>query len=329
MIPFEGFPHVIESQQFSRQFVEGLFPVAEAMRKHPQAYAKTLDGVVVCVDFGEVSTRTFKSFDIGAKRLGAIVSGTQAMDKLSSVVKGESFADTVRTIDSYEPNFLVMRWPVEGSLAQAAALVHPRCSVINAGDGPGQHPTQALLDLYTIWRQFRSFDRPIVVGMVGDLQRGRTVHSLTYLMAKVFPQISFVFISPESCKMKPEIIRYLDRHQRHYIEVTKPKLYELAEAVDVLYMTRPQLNLEPDVSVQEQLRREYREFILTAEIADRMKSQAIILHPLPRNEEIQPEVDQNPRARYFEQAGNGMWIRMALLERIHHARTGHDTSIPG
>lgn len=320
---FDHFPHVIESQQFSRPFLEELFSTAEAMRQHPRAFAKVLDGQLVSIDFGEVSTRTFKSFDIAAKRLGAMVSGTQAMDKLSSVVKGESYHDTVLTLDSYEPDFLIMRWPVEKSLELAATLVHPRCAVINAGDGPGQHPTQALLDLYTIWRQFQSFDRPIVVAMVGDLLRGRTVHSLTYLMAKVFPQISFFFISPESCMMKPEIIEYLIRHQRHHVQVTKPKLFELAEAFDVLYMTRPQLNLEPDVSVQEQLRKEYRDYILTTEIVVRMKPEAIILHPLPRNEEIQFEVDADPRARYFQQTGNGMWIRMALLERIHHARYGH------
>lgn len=320
MLPYDRFPHVLEAQQFSESFLLELFDRADAMRANPSSFSTVLRNQLVIIAFGEVSTRTFTSFDIAAKRLGAVVTGNQSMNVTSSVVKGESFDDTIRNLLEYGPDYLVVRWPHEASVARAAELAGPSCAVINAGDGPGQHPTQALLDLYTIWRHFKRFDRPIVVGMVGDLKRGRTSNALTYLMAKLFPKISFFFISPESCRMKPEIIDYLNRHQRHYAEVTQPKLYDLAEAFDVLYMTRPQLNLEPDPTVQAQMLQEYRQFVLTPDVLDRMKTDAIVLHPLPRNFEIPDESLTDHRVQCFPQAGNGLWIRMALLERIHAGR---------
>lgn len=317
---FEGFPHLLEAQQCSKEYVLKLFTTAEAMRLSPEEFAKVLEGLLVIIAFGEKSTRTFTSFDIAAKRLGALVSGSQSMDVTSSIAKGESFDDTMRNLLEYGPDYLIIRWPKEGSVARAAELAGSRCSVINAGDGPGQHPTQALLDLYTIWRQFKTFDRQIVVGMVGDLERGRTTHSLTYLMAKLFPDISFFFISPESCQMKPEIIAYLERHQRRFLTVTQPKLYELADAFDVLYVTRPQLNLEPDTAKHAQIIQAYQPYILTPDVVERMKPEAIILHPLPRTFELPDETLADPRVQCFEQAGNGLWIRMALLESIHHGQ---------
>lgn len=329
MIPFEGFPHVLESQQFSKEFIEELFQVADAMRLAPEAFDQVLKDILAIIAFGEVSTRTFTSFDISAKRLGAIVSGNQSMNVTSSVAKGESFDDTIRNLLEYGPQYLIIRWPKEGSVARAAELAGDRCVVINAGDGPGQHPTQALLDLYTIWRHFKTFDRPIVIGFVGDNARSRTSISLTYLMAKLFPEVSFFFISPESCRMKPEIIDYLKRHQRKFTEVTQPKLYELADAFDVLYITRPQLNLEPNQLKHEDIIREYQKFILTPDVVERMKPEAIVMHPLPRTFEVPDETMLDPRIKFFEQAGNGLWIRMALLERIHHARTGRGILIPG
>lgn len=320
--PFEGFPHVLEAQQFSESFLLELFQTAEAMRLRPTDFSHLLAERQVIIAFGEKSTRTFTSFDLAAKRLGAVVAGSQSMDITSSVAKGESFDDTIRNLLAYGPDFLIVRWPTEGSVARAAELAGQQCAVINAGDGPGQHPTQALLDLYTIWRHYKSFDRPIVVGMVGDLQRGRTTHSLTYLMAKLFPSISFYFISPASCRMKPEIIDYLKRHQRRFEEVTQPRLSELADRCDVLYITRPQLNLEPDIAKQERLLREYQDFILTPEVVERMKPEAMIMHPLPRTFELPVVVDCDPRAKYFEQAGNGLWLRMALLASIDRGRRG-------
>lgn len=316
--PFEGFPHMLEAQQFSGEFAIELFGSAEAMRLHPESFSQVLKDLLAIIAFGERSTRTFTSFDISAKRLGAIVSGSQSMNITSSVAKGESFDDTIRNLLEYDPSFLIIRWPEEGSLARAAELAGQRCSIINAGDGPGQHPTQALLDLYTIWRHYKTFNRPLIVGMVGDLLRGRTTHSLTYLMAKLFPTISFYFISPESCRMKPEITEYLDRHQRQYEVVTEPRLRELAPLCDVLYMTRPQLNLETNELKKKKLLEEYQHFILHPDIVREMNPNAIIMHPLPRTFELPVEVDLDPRAKYFEQAGNGLWIRMALLERINH-----------
>ncbi len=319
--PYDGFPHVLEAQQFSETFLQSLFRVAEAIRSRPEAFQGILLGRTVGLLFAQPSSRTFHSFELAAKQLGATVIGSQHMTQFSSVAKGESLEDTVRTFLQYDINYFVIRWDTEGSVARAAAIVGPERPVINAGDGMGQHPTQALLDVYTIWREFKDLDRPIVVAIIGDLKRGRTAHSLAYLLGKVFPQVSFFFISPESCRMKPEIIDYLCRHNRHFAEIVKPQLYDLAHAFDVVYVTRPQLEYE-DGPGQERLTVDYQPFILTAEIADLMKPEAIILHPLPRTFELPVEVDANPRARYFEQMGNGFALRRALFERINEALIG-------
>lgn len=319
---FDGFPHVLESQQFSVRFLEELFSVADAIRSRPEQYFGRLINQTVAILFDQPSSRTFASFLLAAQRLGATVVPMEHMARFSSVTKGESLEDTIRMFLQYQTNYFIIRWDEEGSVARAAAVAGPEHPVINAGDGPGQHPTQALLDVYTIWRENHDLDRPIVVGLVGDLRRGRTVHSLVYLLGKLFPNISFFFISPESAPMKPEILQYLDRHERRYCQVTSPRLLECASTFDVLYMTRPQLNLEDDEETREQLIREYRPLILDHEIAEEMKPEAIILHPLPRTFELPVEVDANPRARYFEQMGNGLWLRMALLERIQNARVG-------
>ncbi len=318
--PFDGFPHVLESQQFTIPNLMELFHVADAIRSRPEKYRDVLHGREMVVAFSQPSLRTFTSSIRAAQRLGANVLAFENAKEFSSVAKGESLEDSVRILVGYGTDYFIIRWHTEGSVAKAAAVAGPDHPVINAGDGPGQHPTQALLDAYTIWREFKHFDRPLVVGMVGDLQRGRTVHSLTYLLGKLFPNVSFFFISPESAPMKPEIIDYLKRHERRFVEVKQPRLYDLADAFDILYMTRPQTDQEDDPGARAQLIAEYQQFILTPEVAERMKPEAIIMHPLPRTFELPPEIDQDPRARYFPQAQNGLWLRMALLERIEDAR---------
>ena len=318
--PFDGFPHVIASQQFNKPFLRELFGAAQAMQQHPEPFRRILDQHLVIIAYGEVSTRTFTSFDVAAKRLGAIVSGSQSMNVTSSMVKGESFDDTVRTLLEYSPSYMIMRWPHEGSLARAAELAGNRCCVINAGDGPGQHPTQALLDLHTIWLEHQTLDTPYTVAVVGDLKRGRTAHSLVYLLAKFAPT-RFFFVSPPSGQMKPEILEYLDRHDIGYDVITVPRLEDIAPDVDVWYMTRPQLNLEADPVERDRMLTESQPFGLTTQIMAKAKSTAIILHPLPRTAELPTELDSDPRARYFSQAGNGLWLRMALLERLHYYRS--------
>lgn len=320
MMPFEGFPHVIQSQQFSISFLLELFRVANAIRSRPESYFGRLINRTVAILFDQPSSRTFASFVLACQRLGASVVPMEHMARFSSVAKGESLEDTVRMFLEYDVDYFIIRWHEEGSVARAAEVAGPEHPVINAGDGPGQHPTQALLDTYTIWREFYDLDRPIVVGIVGDLLNGRTAHSLAYLLGKLFPNVSFFFISPESARMKPAVIEYLHRHSRHLQEVTKPRLFELANAFDVLYMTRPQLEYHDDDEQRTALIELYKPFVLTPDIVEEMKPDAIILHPLPRTFELPAEIDTNPRARYFQQMGNGLWLRMALLERIENAR---------
>lgn len=317
--PFEGFPHVLDTRQFSADFLSSLFGMADAIRSRPENYQGVLAGREVNVIFSRPSLRTFASSIKAAQRLGARVLAFENAEQFSSIAKGESLEDTLRVLRDLGTNYFIIRWHTEGSLQRAAEVCGNECPVINAGDGPGQHPTQALLDVYTITRELKTMDQPLVVVMVGDLHRGRTTHSLTYLLGKLYPNVSFIFISPPSAKMKPEIIDYLNRHHLHYVEVTTARLEDYAPVADVLYMTRPQTDQEDDPAARERLIAEYKPFILTPEIVSTMKPESIILHPLPRTFELPTDVDHDPRARYFQQAQNGLWVRMALLERIQNS----------
>jgi len=313
---YEDFPHILDTRQFPLSFIERLGRTANAIRTDPSRFRKVLRGKKVVVLFSQPSLRTFESSIEAAEMLGARVHAFENAAEFSSIKKGETIKDTIRILKHYNSDFFIIRWHTEGSVhaaADVAGLSHP---VINAGDGPGQHPTQALLDEYTIRREFKSFDRPLVIGMVGDLLRGRTTHSLTYLLGKLYPNVSFFFISPDSARMKPEIIDYLKRHQRRYVEVPSARLDQYAAACDVLYMTRPQTDQEDDPEARARLIAEYQSFILTPEIVATMKPESIIMHPLPRTFELPEEIDDDPRARYFEQAENGLWVRMALLTEI-------------
>jgi len=321
MKPFEGFPHVLEAQQFEPDTLESLFTVADAIRSSPDNFRGTLAGRKVALLFAQPSSRTRGSFQIAAEMLGAHVHVEEHMAAFSSVVKGESLEDTVRTFARYGMQYFIIRWNAEGSVARAAAVAGPTIPVINAGDGPGQHPTQALLDLYTIWQEFGAFTVPFPVCFVGDLANSRTVHSLVYLLAK-YELVQFRFVSPQSARMKPGIIEHLGRHGRIFEEHFEDGM-PLAEAAfrsNMLYVTRPQLEYQDSDAGRQQLVEQYQQFIVTSKVAHGMSQGSIILHPLPRNFELPEEVDANPRARYFDQVENGLWLRMALLERIENER---------
>lgn len=298
--------HVIESQQFDRELLEVVFSTADRMKtdlEGERRLAKALEGRIMASLFYEPSTRTRFSFESAMLRLGGSVITTENAREFSSAAKGESLSDSTRIMNGYA-DVIVMRHSEAGSAARAAEI--STIPVINAGDGAGQHPTQALLDMYTIVDAFPG-KNSLRIAMVGDLRYGRTVRSLSYLLTR-YENVQIIFVSPPVCKMEADIKAYLEKNQVPWREETD--LATVAPEVDCIYMTRIQKERfhDPD---------DYREaagkYILTPDRVQRMRPDAIIMHPLPRVDEIPKEVDADPRARYFQQARNGLYIRMALL----------------
>ena len=253
--------------------------------------------------FYEPSTRTRFSFEAAMLRLGGSIITTENAREFSSAAKGESLYDSTRIINGYA-DIIVMRHHEAGSAEKAAQV--STAPVINAGDGAGQHPTQALLDLYTIQSHFHEINN-LKVAMVGDLKYGRTVRSLSYLLTK-YSGIRIFFVSPSVCRMESDIKNYLDKAGVSWEEETD--LDTVLPLVDCVYMTRIQ---RERFIVPEDYDEAAGKYILTLDKVRRMKPDAIIMHPLPRLNEIPQEVDDDPRAYYFEQAQNGLYIRMALL----------------
>ena len=305
--------HIIESQQFSRDFLEKeFFPLVKEMEKiAKQGGSNILSGKRMVTLFYEPSTRTRASFEIAMDMLGGkVVFSTENARQFSSAAKGETLEDTIKILNKYLPDVIVLRYDEQGG-AKRATEVSP-APIINAGDGTGQHPTQALLDLYTIQKEIGKISGTSIA-MVGDLFRGRTVRSLSYLLAK-FPKNKIYFISPETAKMKDDIKDYLKKHQVWFMEGND--LREVAPNVDVIYQTRTQKERGSLDNVLQSNEKTESFCIVNKEVLDLMKKQAIIMHPLPRVGEITLEVDQDPRAAYFRQAENGLYVRMALLKMI-------------
>jgi aspartate carbamoyltransferase catalytic subunit len=298
--------HVIESQQFDRDLLDVVFQTADTMKADlcgPRRFAKALEGRIMASLFYEPSTRTRFSFESAMLRLGGAVITTENAREFSSASKGESLADSTRIMNAYA-DVIVMRHNEAGSAARAAEI---SCvPVINAGDGAGQHPTQALLDMYTIVDAFSGING-LKIAMVGDLRYGRTVRSLSYLLTK-YENVKVIFVSPPVCKMEGDIKAYLDKYNLPWREETD--LDSIVPEVDCVYMTRIQKERFHD---PEDYKTAAGKYILTPERVSRMKPEAIIMHPLPRVDEIPKTVDDDPRARYFQQAQNGLYIRMALL----------------
>jgi aspartate carbamoyltransferase catalytic subunit len=296
--------HVIESQQFSRPLLEELFSRARQIKEEPHHFSNHLRGRVMAALFYEPSTRTRLSFEAAMLRLGGSTMGTDNAREFSSAAKGETLEDSVRIVSGYA-DVIVMRHYEQGAARRAAAV--SLVPVINAGDGPGQHPTQALLDLYTIKDEIGRVDG-IKIAMVGDLANGRTVRSLTYLLSK-FRETRIWFVAPPQVAMRDDIKEHLDEHHVSWSETQD--LTAVLPQVDVVYQTRIQKERFADEAVYHQVRGVYR--IDPAALA-LMRRDAIVMHPLPRVDEIAPEVDSDPRAAYFRQARNGLLIRMALLD---------------
>jgi aspartate carbamoyltransferase len=263
-----------------------------------------LKGKLVATLFFEPSTRTRLSFEAAMQRLGGGVISMGAVES-SSVAKGETLSDTVRTVAQYA-DVIVVRHPRIGSAKEAADAVD--IPVVNAGDGAGQHPTQALLDLYTIRKELGSL-KNLKISLVGDLKNGRTVHALVEVLSHF--EASLYFISPNLLRMPEEITI---RMKQKGCEVTETEDLALgASRSDLIYMTRIQKERFADLSEYEKVKGSY---IINREFIDRLKKKITILHPLPRVDEINPDVDSYPGAAYFRQMRNGVYVRMALLAMI-------------
>jgi aspartate carbamoyltransferase catalytic subunit len=293
--------HVIESQQFTVPLLMELFARAGLMeRVVARGGTRDYDHKIMATLFYEPSTRTRFSFEAAMHRLGGRVLSTEHARAFSSEIEAEQLEDTIRTIGGCS-DVIVLRHTGEGGARRAARV--SSVPVINAGDGgSGQHPTQALLDLYTIYRERRSLDG-LTVAIVGELDRGRTARSLAYLLSK-FERVKIHFVSPPELRMGQDILDHLDEHDVWYDVLSD--VGPVAGEVDVVYQTR----IRPDrVADREALAR----YTITTRLLRRMKPGAMILHPLPRTVEIDKAVDEDPRARYFQQAQNGLFVRMALL----------------
>lgn len=295
--------HIVESQQFTLPLLADLFTRARGMER-VVARGGSLDhhNRIMATLFYAPSTRTRFSFEAAMHKLGGRVISTEQARMFSSEVEGEQVEDTIRIIGGYSDVIVVRHHEEDG--ARRAAAVSP-VPIINAGDGGGgQHPTQALLDLYTIYRM-RPLDG-LSVAFIGELDKGRTVRSLAYLLAK-FDRIRIFFVSPPELQIKPDILEYLDRHNVRY--ELESDLNKVVGEVEVVYQTR----IRPERAVDQPVLRKY---AIDSSVLQRMKPDAMILHPLPRTVELDKTVDSDPRALYFRQATNGLYVRMALLTMV-------------
>jgi aspartate carbamoyltransferase catalytic subunit len=295
--------HLITATQLSRGDIEGVLDRAREVAADPSAYAGRHAGTVLALCFFEPSTRTRMSFDAAAKRLGIDTIDMGDVDS-SSVSKGESLADTVRVIEGYA-DAIVLRHPSEGAATLAAEFVD--VPVINAGDGAGQHPSQTLLDLHTI-RENHGLD-DLTVGIMGDLKYGRTVHSLATALTNFDARQHF--ISPQSLRL-PRSVRF-DLHETGAQVREHDELAAVLPELDVLYVTRIQKERFPDENEYHRVAGEYQ---IDADTLADAAADLTVMHPLPRVDEIAPDVDDTDHARYFEQAHNGVPVRMALLDTL-------------
>src|SRR2546426_461866 len=297
---------VLSIVDFSRKDVEAVLKAAKKMVPiaRGEKANRSLEGRILATLFYEPSTRTRLSFESAMKRLGGGVIGFSQPEG-SSVAKGETLADTIRMVESYS-DAIVLRHPQEGAARLAAEFTER--PVINAGDGAGQHPTQTMLDLFTIWDERGSLDGARIA-LVGDLKYGRTVHSLTYALCEF--EVDLTFVAPAGLQMPKEDVDHV-RTPGVPLAITED-LAAVVPNLDVLYVTRIQKERFPDPQEYAKVAGTYR--VDAALLRDARKTM-IVMHPLPRMDEVAPEVDATPHARYFEQAFNGVPVRMALLSLL-------------
>ena len=297
--------NLIDIIDLSVDEINELIKVGEDIKQNKAKYAEKCKGKQLATLFFEPSTRTRLSFESAMLSLGGSTLGFSSAQS-SSTAKGESIADTIRTVSSYV-DIIAMRHPQEGAATIAATST--KVPVINAGDGTNRHPTQTLTDLMTIKAEKGKLS-DFCIGMCGDLKYGRTVHSLVAALSR-YENIKYVFISPKELKMPEEILNILKQKNIEYTEVESLEGNILN--LDILYMTRVQKERFKDEKQYERLKDVY---ILDKEKLKNAKKDLVILHPLPRVNEIAEEIDNDPRACYFKQVENGKYIRMALILKL-------------
>jgi aspartate carbamoyltransferase catalytic subunit len=294
---------IISIEDFSRQEINYILNRSRTMEPYAAKSSDMLKGKILATLFFEPSTRTRLSFEAAMLKLGGSTIGF-AEAEIASVRKGENLADTIRTVENYA-DIIALRHPLEGAAKLAAEF--SKVPILNAGSGAEEHPTQALMDLYTMQKEKGTIDG-LKIALVGDLRYGRTVHSLAYALSLY--DIELYLISPESLRMRHEVIRAI----KDKISITQDaNLEKVIPQVDVLYVTRIQKERFPDPAEYAKVKGIYRIDLDTLKNA---KKAMIILHPLPRVDEIAAEVDSKPQARYFQQVWNGIVVRMALLALV-------------
>lgn len=303
------FKHIISTEQFlDKETLASVFRTAEKFEKDDRRgkIQQLLRGKILASVFYEPSTRTRFSFESAMLKLGGGVITTESAGHFSSAIKGETLEDTIRVIGGYA-DVIVLRHPEVGA-AQRAAEVSP-VPIINAGDGAGEHPTQSLLDLYTIQKELGGINN-LRIALVGDLLYGRTVHSLIKLLS-VGRRIRIYLVSPPALRLPGSYRWFLKRHKINFSE--DPRLEKILSDLDVLYVTRIQKERFSSQKIFNKIRNS---LVIKRGHLALLPQRAIIMHPLPRVNEIAKEVDLDPRAAYFRQAKNGLYIRMALLKSI-------------
>jgi aspartate carbamoyltransferase catalytic subunit len=297
--------HIVEVSQFTRDDLEFVFDRADEMRTLAKPDHR-LDGFILATLFYEPSTRTRLSFESSMLRLGGGVISTENAREFSSAIKGESVEDTIRIVEGYA-DAIVIRHHEQGAAARAASVAS--VPIVNAGDGPGEHPTQALLDLYTIRHALGRVDN-LRIALVGDLRYGRAVRSLAMLLTRS-TGIELVFVAPPEVTMGDDVRQALASAG---IPITdESDLSKAVKDVDVVYQTRIQ---KERYASETEYARNKGIYIVNHETMADLPASAIVMHPLPRVDEISPAFDNDPRAKYFDEARNGVYVRMALLDAL-------------
>jgi len=297
---------ITSAKQFDRETLMKLFNEAEELRKafETRKYLDIAKGYMMATVFLEPSTRTKLSFQFAMTRLGGKVIDFDV--STSSVLKGETDIDTLKIIDGYDPDIIVLRQKKPFFPEQVKELI--KAPIINAGDGWNEHPTQALLDVYTMWRIFKKIDG-IKIGIMGDLRYGRTPSSLSYILTN-FKDVKIYYIAPRELQIRDEVLNYIKDRVEYEL---RNDIREVIEEIDILYITRLQVERISDKSLAEKLKGSYS---INKEMLQKYKRIPIIMHPLPRTWELDPSVDELPQAKYFEQARNGLYVRAALIKEV-------------
>ena len=294
--------HILTGKQFTKTDLKEIFDLAELVKANPKKYINALDGKVITTLFFEPSTRTRLSFESAIQRLGAKIISTENAKSNSSSTKGELLEDSIRVISGYS-DAIIMRHSYNDAAERAAKV--STVPIINAGSGKGEHPTQSLLDAYTIRSKKGRLDN-LKIAILGDLIQGRTIHSLINLFS-LYENIEFYALSMKHLELPEKYVKIIENSGNKFVKCNS--FSDIPKDVDVMYHTRIQAERsDEDLGIEE--------FVINKNVLDQFSKETIVMHPLPRVNEIDIDIDNDERSVYFEQAHNGMWVRMALLLKV-------------